>query len=570
MGPSVGLRARVWIVVAAGAALVAIGVALLLTNTIKLRDSADATIRSSAYLASVTRVEDLVVDGETGLRGYVITGRPLFLAPLHMAQTELPVAIRSLERGAAANHAFVAQARGLGDAAQAYLAGYVPRVLGMHDLHTARTFATTLLGKRLVDGIRARTAALAHQVSARDDARQRQAHVRASHSVTEAIIVLILLTALTLLVGVILARLVIGRERARARTERTARTLQESLLPPKQLPAIEGCELAAQFTPGTAGELVGGDFYDVFELGPRRWALVLGDVCGKGAEAAALTAMARWTLRSLATQVIDTPDLLRLLNDAIMRQDLKGRFITVAYLVLTVHDDRAHVTVACAGHPAPVLLRAHGDPIELEAHGTLLGTWPDISLHAAEVELGPGDGLVVYSDGVTDQGPAPTPPSVVEVLGDGAATSADKVVSRLEKHGRHLADPQRDDITVMALRFTGDVRDGPRPGAGDERREEPGTDAGSPVSSPPAETGGPAGRGAGAGAGISSADQLASTPTRRGSARARPGSDEARFVGAGSTGWRCCRARRGPCGCRSTRSRGRRPCTRHRPPRRGP
>ena len=96
MRPRVRLRARVSIVVAAGAALVAIGVALLLSNTIKLRDSADATIRTSAYLAAVDHVEQLVVDAETGLRGYVITGRTQFLAPLHLAQAQLPGAVKAL------------------------------------------------------------------------------------------------------------------------------------------------------------------------------------------------------------------------------------------------------------------------------------------------------------------------------------------------------------------------------------------------------------------------------------------------------------------------------------------
>jgi serine phosphatase RsbU (regulator of sigma subunit) len=524
----VGLRARIWIVVAAGAALAAIGVALLLGNTIRLRASSDATIRSSAYLASVTKVEDLVVDAETGLRGYIITGRPLFLAPLRTAQAQLPGAIRSLERNAAGNDAFVAQARALGTAADAYLVGYVPHVLGMHDLHTARSLATTLQGKHLVDGVRARTGTLARLVSARDDVRQHEAHARANRSVSEAIIVLVLLTALTLLVGVVLGRLVIARERARARSERTARTLQESLLP-GELPPIPGCEVAAQFTPGTAGDLVGGDFYDVFELGPRRWALVLGDVCGKGPEAAALTAMARWTLRSLATQVIDTPDVLRLLNDALVRQNLNGRFITTAYIVLTVEDERAHVLVACAGHPAPILIPAHGRPVEVAATGTLLGTWHDISLHTAELALGPGDGLVVYSDGVTEQGPALLPPSLIELLGDRAATSAAEVASRLERHGRHLAHPQRDDITVMALRFTGDVRDGARPGGPGEPAQEPAGCATSAESSPPPQSTGPAERGSPAG--ISSAGPRASTPTRRGSARGRRGSCAARIAG---------------------------------------
>lgn len=437
----------------------AIGVALLLSNTIQLRASADATIRSRAYLASVTEVEDLVVDAETGLRGYIITGRQLFLAPLHMAQARLPDAVGTLEHNAASNHAFVDQAHGLVIAAEAYLGGYVPRVLGMHDLRTARSLNTTLEGKQLVDGIRAQTATLARLVSARDDARQHEAHSRANHSVTEAIIILVLLTALTLFVGILLGRLVIARERARARSERTARTLQESLLP-SQLPPIPGCELAIRFTPGTAGDLVGGDFYDVFELTPGRWALVLGDVCGKGAEAAALTAMARWTLRSLATQVIDTPDVLRLLNDALVRQDLNGRFITVAYLVVNVEDDRAHLTVACAGHPAPIVIPADGPPLEVAASGTLLGIWRDISLRTAEVQLGPGDSLVVYSDGVTEQGPSVLPPSLIGVLGGGAAANAEQIASRLERHGRQLVHPQRDDITVMALHFTGDVPDG--------------------------------------------------------------------------------------------------------------
>jgi CHASE3 domain sensor protein len=111
MGRHPGLRARIAILVAAGAAVVAVGVGLLLSNTVNLRHTADATIRSDSYLLAVINVERLVVDAETGLRGYVITGRPLFLAPLHAAESALPQGTATLQQQAVSTHAFVAQAR---------------------------------------------------------------------------------------------------------------------------------------------------------------------------------------------------------------------------------------------------------------------------------------------------------------------------------------------------------------------------------------------------------------------------------------------------------------------------
>jgi len=407
MGAPVRLRVWISVLVAAGAAVVAVGVALLLSNTIGLRSSADATIRTDAYLERVVEVERLVVDAETGLRGYVITGRSLFLAPLRAAEARLPQAITALHQSAARDGAFVPQARALAQASRSYLSGYVPFVLGIaaHRLSDVRSFAATLTGKRLVDDVRARTATLERLVTARQDARQTTAHRSADRSVAEAIIVLVVLTVLMVVIGAALGRLAVGQGVARERSERTNRTLQQSLLP-QALPTIPGCELAVLFTPAGAGELVGGDFYDAFAVDPGRWAIVVGDVCGKGAEAAAVTAMARWTLRSLAGAPVPPADALRFLNDAMLREDLGGRFITIAYQLLRVVDaGRAEVTVACAGHPAPILVPKAGEPSTLPARGTLLGVWPDILLHTAEIRLSPGDSLVTYTDGVTDQGP---------------------------------------------------------------------------------------------------------------------------------------------------------------------
>jgi serine phosphatase RsbU (regulator of sigma subunit) len=457
MGRHLGLRARIAILVAAGGAAVAVGVALLLSNTVNLRHSADATIRSDSYLLTVINAERLVVDAETGLRGYVITGRPLFLAPLHAAQSALPQATAALQAQAVSNHAFVNRARELARVSQSYFSGYVPSVLSMvsHNPPAARSFAVTLGGKRLVDEVRGRTATLERLVSARENARQRAARSTASAAVTEAIVVLVLLTLLTVLFGALLGRLAVARELARKRSESTTQTLQRSLLP-RAMPAIPGCELAVRFVPAGPGELIGGDFYDLFPVAGGRWAIVLGDVCGKGPEAAAITSMARWTLRSISKETVAPEDALRSLNDAILHQDLGGRFLTIAYLLVTPNGQKAHVSIVCAGHPAPILVPVTGEPATVGARGTLLGVWPDIRLFSSELQLNGGESLVVFTDGVTEQGPMIKPSSVLETIRRSApARSAQQLASVVEAHAHMLSAEQRDDIAILALRFEG-------------------------------------------------------------------------------------------------------------------
>lgn len=461
MGAHLRLRARIAALVAAGAIVVAIGVALLLSNTIKLRDSADATLRSDAYFVAVINLERLVVDAETGLRGYVITGNPLFLGPLREAQAGVPGAVAKLQQSASRDHAFERQARFLVQASRAYLSLYVPQLLAMgsHNLSGIRSLSATLTGKQLVDQVRARTAVLERLVSARQTARQRAAHDLANHSVRDAIVVLVLLVLLTVLLGFVLGRLAVAREVARTRSETTTRTLQQSLLP-RTMPQIPGCEIAVRFKPAGAGELVGGDFYDVFAVTPNRWALVVGDVCGKGAEAAAVTAMARWTLRSLADEPFQPASALRFLNDAMIRQDLDRRFITVAYMLVRIEAGVAHVSVACAGHPAPILIPGAGEPTPVTATGSLLGVWPEIKLRPSELQLNPGDSLVAYTDGVSDQGPESSLATPVELLRNrGPNASAEQLVICLEQHAPLLSEPQRDDIAILAVRFMGDQVD---------------------------------------------------------------------------------------------------------------
>jgi serine phosphatase RsbU (regulator of sigma subunit) len=448
------LRTRIAGVVAAGALVVAIVVALLLTNTVTLRRDAEATTRSDNQLLRVVEVERLVVDIETGLRGYLITDRPLFLQPLYRAQASLPAAERALSRVAAVNRAHGHQSQELIAAVRSYLSSYVLPLLASarSDLAGARSLAVTLEGKQLVDGIRARTAALERAVSASQAARQREAHDAADRAITEAIVALVVLTLLTVALGFILGRLAVERDLARERSEATSETLQQSILP-SALPAIPGCELAARFIPNSG--LVGGDFYDAFRTGPDRWTLIIGDVSGKGAPAAALTAMARWTLRSLLESGSTPVEALRTLNAAMLGQDLDRRFVTVACVQLTEAGGRLDVRVACAGHPPPILVPAQGPPRALAAEGTLLGVLATIELRPVHAELAQGDAIVAYTDGVTDQGPEEGPSPEQALVNRPGGGDADSLADALRQLSEAYAGPYRDDIAILALRFVG-------------------------------------------------------------------------------------------------------------------
>jgi serine phosphatase RsbU (regulator of sigma subunit) len=473
MGRSFRLPAQISLVVALGALLVAFGVTLLLTNTVKLHHGAEATARSDAYLVSVVDVERLVVDAETGLRGYVLTERSMFLAPTRAAQAGFPRVQGAMRQAAARDGAFGAQASALARKAESYLGDYVPAVerLVRQDPRRARSFAITLQGKNLVDSVRAAAARLERLVQQREQNRQRTAAAEAGHATTEAIVVLVLLTVLTLLLGAFLGRLVISRERARSQSEVTTRTLRQSLLP-SEIPVIPDCELAARFIPARADELVGGDFYDVFRVGTGQWAIVVGDVCGKGADAAAVTAMARWTLRSLAATPVAPSDALRFLNGAMLNLDLNGRFITIAYLLLTLDGDGAHVSLACAGHPPGILVPAVGEPSVLSASGTLLGVWPDITLNACDIDLAQGDSVVLYTDGVSDPGPGPARLPVQALSDRPPGASAEQLAGALQAYAGEPDGPQRDDIAILALRIV------------DRRRDQQGSAGGAQVKLP--------------------------------------------------------------------------------------
>lgn len=184
-------------------------------------------------------------------------------------------------------------------------------------------------------------------------------------------------------------------------TNRIARTLQQSLLPPG-VPEIPEVDLATLYLPAGEGTEVGGDFYDVFSTGRGGWAVVIGDVCGKGADAAAMTGLARHTIRAAAMQTRKPTRVLGMLNEAMIQSNPSNRFLTVAYSRIRPAQQRLHLTVACGGHPLPLIVRSGGIVEAAGRPGTLIGLFPDAEINEKPVDLLPGDAVVFYTDGVTE------------------------------------------------------------------------------------------------------------------------------------------------------------------------
>lgn len=268
-----------------------------------------------------------------------------------------------------------------------------------------------------------------------------------------------------------------------ARSE-IARTLQGSLLPAR-LPDVPGVEVGLRYLP--AGEMVevGGDFYDLFDarIGDRdcgpgssdlplsesspSWGVVLGDVCGKGAEAAAVLALARYTIRAMAMREGRPCDILAGLNEAMLRQGREREdrtFCTVAYARLEQENrtqggtgSGAKITVCRGGHPAPILLEADGDTHFIGEPGRAIGVFEDPMLTEQETRLAPGDTLVFYTDGVIEarapDGAFFGEERLLCLLRSCTGLDAPTIAGRIESAVLDFQENgSRDDVAVLVLR----------------------------------------------------------------------------------------------------------------------
>jgi sigma-B regulation protein RsbU (phosphoserine phosphatase) len=244
-------------------------------------------------------------------------------------------------------------------------------------------------------------------------------------------------------------------ERERERLQRLATTLQRTLLPPK-LPSVPGLDVAAHYRIASLDE-VGGDFYDLFPLAGGTWGFFLGDVCGKGAGAAVVTSLARYTMRATAVYDADPARVLENLNTVLNQEsDEDDRFCTVIFGLVAPDAGGFTATLAAGGHPPALLLRADGTAGYLPVGGDLVGVLPDARMVTTTVRLTPGDTLLLYTDGLIEartdtMGGRYGDEALLEFATALAPVSAQPVISALSELLDTFGDGLDDDTAILAL-----------------------------------------------------------------------------------------------------------------------
>ncbi|PJF02093.1 PAS domain S-box protein [Streptomyces carminius] len=253
-------------------------------------------------------------------------------------------------------------------------------------------------------------------------------------------------------------RAALALDNARLYSERTAisQSLQRSLLPP-ELPEVPGVEVEVIYRAAGEGNEVGGDFYDLFPIRDGAYGFAIGDVCGTGPEAAAVTGLARHALRLLAREGLGGPAVLERLNAAILDEGARSRFLTLLYGELWPNPQGgATLKVVCAGHPLPLRLRQNGTVESAAEPQPLLGVLEDLELYEETVSLDPGDVLLCVTDGVTERREGDRmlgDDGLAEVLTTCTGLTAGAVAARIMRAvERFAADAPSDDMAILAMR----------------------------------------------------------------------------------------------------------------------
>jgi hypothetical protein len=247
----------------------------------------------------------------------------------------------------------------------------------------------------------------------------------------------------------------VAKARLYMRERTIARTLQRSLRP-GALPPVPGLAAAVRFNAAGEGVELGGDFYDLFHARDGGWAALIGDIQGKGPEAAAVTALARHTLRAAAAYEHRPSGILTLLHRELREQVADGRFCTVAYAHMQIVPGHVRLELACGGHPLPLVVHPDGSVDEVGRLGTLLGSDADPLLADVAIELTEGDVIVFYTDGVTEvrrqRREVFGTEQLVELLQSCGGLPPAAVAERVEKAVMHASMGRlRDDMAVLAL-----------------------------------------------------------------------------------------------------------------------
>lgn len=257
-------------------------------------------------------------------------------------------------------------------------------------------------------------------------------------------------------------RVASAMENARLHERHTSMStaLQRSLLPPKDKePVIPGVDHAVYYRPSDERSEVGGDFYDVFSASGR-WCFAIGDVCGTGPEAAAVTGLARHTLRALAREGFTPAHIMQRLNMAILDENTSTRFLTMLYGEMTPATDGTggmRVRMVSAGHPLPMRLNQKGVVETFGNSQPLLGAFEDVGFTTESVDIHPGEVVLAVTDGVTERRSGSDmlgDEGLEEIFSHAAGLTAQAVISRIERELEEYAPGgNSDDTAMLVLRF---------------------------------------------------------------------------------------------------------------------
>lgn len=254
------------------------------------------------------------------------------------------------------------------------------------------------------------------------------------------------------------ASLAIDNSRIHAERTEIAQAFQRALLP-SALPNATGVEFGSEYVSASSGTDVGGDFYDVIETGPQQWLAAIGDVCGKGAQAAALTGLVRDVIRVLVRDGRPLPRAVELLNRTLIEQQEEGRYCTLATAMLTRSGQNLDVQLCLAGHERPMLVAPDGSVRPVGSNGTAVGLLDEIVMRPEHFALRPGESLVFFTDGVTERrrggetlyGLGRLRRELAALAGHPAQVIATRLRAAVLAFS---TDPPRDDIAVLVVRNT--------------------------------------------------------------------------------------------------------------------
>ncbi len=252
------------------------------------------------------------------------------------------------------------------------------------------------------------------------------------------------------------AALAMDNARLYAQQAAANRALQRSLLPPNE-PEVPGLDYGVIYEPAGEVNEVGGDFYDLFKAGDDCWRFAIGDVCGTGPEAAAVTGLARHTLRLLAREGYGVAAVVGRLNQAILEEGERARFLTLLHGDITPVETGLEVRLVSAGHPEALRLRPTGEVEAVTTPQSLLGVFHEVSYDTDTIHLDHGDVLLAVTDGVTERRSAgrllDDDGGLAKLLSECAGLSARAVAERIRRSAAEFAaEPSADDLAILVLR----------------------------------------------------------------------------------------------------------------------